>query len=602
MAFRIAVVVKDDIRHRVFLRLAINAFCTDHRLYVFMHSLEAVDNEPQSQKQVLLRHFRRIRKLGTRFSKKGQVDWKMKAFLNIKPVKDYEIPDLHKTFDLNAKRNLEILRKVNPDLIIVFGAPILKENWVTLPRLGALNMHYGMLPWYRSGNSTQFALLHERIDRIGPTIHYIDKGVDTGAIVNRYPVSLRGYSSVSELLAAVYAEGAIRLIENASESLRINSKLPSVIELSENSFYPAKFGTPDVLKGAELRMREIDKWPHTQMVIERISLHRPKPWQFRLPVKAPNGVYILLYHGLTDPSNMELWEKSYDRVSTHTHHFVEQIEFLIREGFVPLPITDAPEVLRRGSPNKRYFVVTFDDGYNNIKVIQSVLKSKGIRPTVFVNGSFCRGIPYYRILSAMLRDHVGGTQTLQYELKSRAPQVEWSMDPEELFNQTKDEYIVGVIEDAVTEAYRAKIGRPEELGCHLDAEALYELEKAGWQIGNHTWEHRTLSALTDIGVREAIERNSQFLGETVQKPIDWLSYPNGLGRHVNGSVKKWLDEHPYTNGVFAGGGVNLIASRTQWLRISVANPSLSNFKRQLRQSVFASVKALDLAHLGKSYL
>lgn len=503
-----------------------------------MHSLEADDNAPQSPKQVLVRHVRLMRKFHLRFSKKGQVDWEMKALLGAEPVKDSEIPSLHKTSDLNAGRNLELLRAVDPDLIIVFGAPILKEDWVTLPRLGTLNMHYGMLPWYRSGNSTQFALLHERIDRIGPTIHYVDKGVDTGSIVNRYPVSPRSHSSVTELLAAVYAEGAVRLIENASESLRINSKLPAVIESSENSFYPAKFGTQDVLKGAEWRMREIDgDWPQTQLAVETMSLHRPRPWQYRLPVKVPNGVYIFLYHSVTDPSNMEPWEKSYDRVSTHIHHFVEQVEFLLREGFVPLPITDAPEVLRRGSPDKRYFVVTFDDGYSNITSITSLLKSKGIRPTVFVNGAFCRGIPYFRVLSAMLRDHVGGTQALQHELKSRAPQVGWSVDPKILFNQTKDNYIDGVVEEAVTEAYRTSIGRPEELGCHLDAEALCELEKAGWQIGNHTWEHKTLSVLTDVGVREAIERNYKFLRETVQEPIDWLSYPNGLGRHVNGSVK-----------------------------------------------------------------
>ena len=57
-------------------------------------------------------------------------------------------------------------------------------------------------------------------------------------------------------------------------------------------------------------------------------------------------------------------------------------------------------------------------------------------------------------------------------------------------------------------------------------------------------------------------------------------------------VKDWLDENTNYNGIFAGGGVNLISSRTQWLRISVANPNLRQFRRQIRQSVRASTSVL----------
>ena len=168
------------------------------------------------------------------------------------------------------------------------------------------------------------------------------------------------------------------------------------------------------------------------------------------------------------------------------------------------------------------------------------------------------------------------------------PEIAWSNDPATLFNQTKDIYVPGKIESAVIKAYSRTIAPVSALGCHLDTARLQLLRKQGWQFGNHTWDHKTLSALDDV--TDGIESNAKFLRDSDLDPIDWLSYPNGLARHVNTQTKSWLDQHPEIQGLFAGGGVNLIASRTQWLRISVGNENRAAFKQIIAHNL-AGTKA-----------
>lgn len=246
-----------------------------------------------------------------------------------------------------------------------------------------------------------------------------------------------------------------------------------------------------------------------------------------------------------------------------------------------------PEVLRRGRATHRHFVVTFDDAYTNIAGIADFLGSRKVVPTVFVNGAFCEGRPYFRVLAALLRDY-GGGPALRAELASLIPNKEWSEKSDKLFDQTKDQYVAGLTETAVAAAYNKTIGVAADLRCHLDAAELLTLRKRGWQIGNHTWEHLTLSALDDTTAADAIERNAAYLKDANLEPLDWLSYPNGLARHVSAGTKAWLDRNPTKHGLFAGGGINLFYSRTQWLRISLGNPDLQAFRRILAHNAFAS--------------
>jgi methionyl-tRNA formyltransferase len=66
---------------------------------------------------------------------------------------------------------LDTLRSVRPD------PPVL-----AVPAKGAVNVHGGLLPHYRGGHVTQWAIINAERE-FGVTLHYIDEGLDTGPVI-----------------------------------------------------------------------------------------------------------------------------------------------------------------------------------------------------------------------------------------------------------------------------------------------------------------------------------------------------------------------------------------------------------------------------------
>ncbi len=85
--------------------------------------------------------------------------------------------------DINTKENVELLKTINPDLIVVVGTRKLQREVFSTASKGAINLHSGLLPFYRGSDSEFWALYNNEPDKIGVTIHYIEEGLDTGDII-----------------------------------------------------------------------------------------------------------------------------------------------------------------------------------------------------------------------------------------------------------------------------------------------------------------------------------------------------------------------------------------------------------------------------------
>ena len=77
----------------------------------------------------------------------------------------------------------ELIKKKGPDLIIVIAfGQILKKNFLTIPKWGAINIHASLLPNYRGAAPIQWAILNNE-SKTGLTIMRIEEGLDTGPIL-----------------------------------------------------------------------------------------------------------------------------------------------------------------------------------------------------------------------------------------------------------------------------------------------------------------------------------------------------------------------------------------------------------------------------------
>jgi methionyl-tRNA formyltransferase len=106
--------------------------------------------------------------------------------------------------ELNGDEGVALLRELAPDLLVVSGAPLLKPRLYRVPRLGTVNLHWGIAPAYRGQLSAFTALRLRDSGNVGMTVHYVDDGVDTG------PVLAQGWPALgpADTLATAWAKTA----------------------------------------------------------------------------------------------------------------------------------------------------------------------------------------------------------------------------------------------------------------------------------------------------------------------------------------------------------------------------------------------------------
>lgn len=83
----------------------------------------------------------------------------------------------------NAPAELEAMRRLQPDVVLVFGTGLLKQPFIDAFDGRIINIHLGLSPYYRGAGTNFWPLVNGEPEYCGATIHFLDIGVDTGPIV-----------------------------------------------------------------------------------------------------------------------------------------------------------------------------------------------------------------------------------------------------------------------------------------------------------------------------------------------------------------------------------------------------------------------------------
>ena len=136
--------------------------------------------------------------------------------LEEKPYQDNSINFLERDIFSNCKLNTSVFLtcssgKVNDDRIVqhlqlqpldyifTFGCSLLQSKIYKIPKNGCVNIHTGLVQYYRGVDSSFWAIHDERFDRIGTTLHYIDSSIDGGDIISQKTVDEQELLSCSQL-------------------------------------------------------------------------------------------------------------------------------------------------------------------------------------------------------------------------------------------------------------------------------------------------------------------------------------------------------------------------------------------------------------------
>jgi folate-dependent phosphoribosylglycinamide formyltransferase PurN len=124
------------------------------------------------------------------------------------------------------------LAMIKPDVVLVIGTRIIGRETLAAIDAPLINYHAGINPKYRGQAGGYWALARGDPENAGVTLHLVDKGVDTGAILYqaRFSPALRdNFATYYYLQAAAARPLAVKAIDDAlSDRLEVeNVDLPS---------------------------------------------------------------------------------------------------------------------------------------------------------------------------------------------------------------------------------------------------------------------------------------------------------------------------------------------------------------------------------------
>jgi len=143
-------------------------------------------------------------------------------FPNARPV-EYrrQVPSINVS-NINDADADRFIRTQSPDLIAVCGTSLIKPEVFTLAPLGAVNIHTGITPDYRSADPIFWAIYNNQPNKVGVTIHFVDKGIDTGAVIHQERVPLYCTDCIASIYSRCIQAGA-RLYLQALDEMAANS-------------------------------------------------------------------------------------------------------------------------------------------------------------------------------------------------------------------------------------------------------------------------------------------------------------------------------------------------------------------------------------------
>lgn len=110
-------------------------------------------------------------------------------------AKRFGIPVL-KVHDLNDDSSVKFARSHRPEWVVYGGGGILRQAFLD-GEWRVANAHLGPLPQIRGMNAVEWSVLLGFDPSV--TVHIIDEGIDTGAVIDTFPIDVEGIVTIGEL-------------------------------------------------------------------------------------------------------------------------------------------------------------------------------------------------------------------------------------------------------------------------------------------------------------------------------------------------------------------------------------------------------------------
>jgi predicted ATP-grasp superfamily ATP-dependent carboligase/peptidoglycan/xylan/chitin deacetylase (PgdA/CDA1 family) len=244
----------------------------------------------------------------------------------------------------------------------------------------------------------------------------------------------------------------------------------------------------------------------------------------------PNGVYCFNYHRIGNPEKTpfdpNVFSCTAEMFEQHLHFYKKHFEIISTDYL--------PTLYSEKSLNKKYAVITFDDGYqDNYEFAYPLLKKLNIPATIYVATDFIdqKCIPWWDevvwiIKSSSLQEIAKCSWLSESQLFSMSP----AQQIKEILRIIKKDKNTPIQEKvAQLRLVSGKSIYIEQLDDKLfaDWDMVREMANNGITIGSHTCSHRILSHLSDEEQEQELKMSKEKIEKELSRPTNTLAYPVG---------------------------------------------------------------------------
>jgi len=129
--------------------------------------------------------------------------------------------------DVNSDEVRDFIKSKDPQLVVVSGAPLLSRRIIEVAEGRIINLHPGFAPQYRGRYGCFWPIYNKEPELVGATVHYVDSGIDTGAILIQQQVDY-------------YTDDTLKIITYRQHQLGgdlLRKCLTRFDELASNAYY-----------------------------------------------------------------------------------------------------------------------------------------------------------------------------------------------------------------------------------------------------------------------------------------------------------------------------------------------------------------------------
>ena len=150
----------------------------------------------------------------------------------------------------NSDECVEVVKRLQPEVIVLRGCGIVQKQVLAVPTLGTINPHYAVLPAYRGMETTEWSVLHG--DPCAVSVHWVVEAVDAGGVITSRLVNVERGDEIGNLREKS-AVLAAELLAEALEKIQSGAARPRFTPIVGGRQYFVMH--PRLRELAEMRLR-----------------------------------------------------------------------------------------------------------------------------------------------------------------------------------------------------------------------------------------------------------------------------------------------------------------------------------------------------------